>query len=96
MNQQRLLELATRRGELTATIAMQRSALQSHMRPLLPVFGVADRAVDGAHWLRRHPWVVGVALAVVAIARPVRAWRWGKRAFFLWRGWKNLRTKLIG
>lgn len=94
MNQQRLLELAVRRGELTAHIAMQRSALAANMRPVARWLGTADRVVDGGRWLKRHPQALVAFLAALAIARPRRAWRWAKRAVFLWRGWKTLRYHL--
>lgn len=94
MNQQRLLELAERRGELTAHIAMQRAAIAAHAGPVARLLGTADRAIEGTHWLKRHPQVVLAFVAGLAVVRPRRAWRWAKRAFFLWRSWKTLRTHL--
>ncbi len=94
MNLQRRLDLATRRGELTAQIAMQRTALAGRMQPVKPVFGAADRVVDGAHWLKRHPQVIAAFAVGLVVAKPRRAWRWAKRAFFLWRSWRTLRSQL--
>ena len=94
MNLQRRLELAERRGELTAHIAMQRAALAGHIKPVARLLGAADRAVDGAHWLKRHPQVVAAFAVGLLVARPRRAWRWAKRAFFLWRSWKTLQSQL--
>ena len=94
MNQQRLLELAERRGELTAHIAMQRMAIAGHSRPVERVLGRADQAVRGISWLNRHPQIVLAFVAGIVIVRPRRAWRWAKRGFFVWRGWKALRAQL--
>ena len=94
MSLQRRFELATRRGELTAHIAMQRATLAGHMRPAARLLGVADHAVDGAHWLKRHPQVIAAFIVGLVVVRPRRAWRWARRAFFLWRGWKVLRSQL--
>ena len=97
---ERLLELAVRRGELKARCAQQREALAATMRPVVDALGMADQAVLGAGklkaWLSGHPtWVAGGLAALLAI-RPRRAWRWGKRAFFLWRGWLAVRSRLSG
>lgn len=93
MNQERRLELATRRGELTAHIAMQRDAIAGHARPMARLCGRGDRVVEGVHWLKRHPEVIAAFVAGLVVVRPRRAWHWAKRAFFLWRGWKALRAQ---
>jgi len=96
VNEIRRLELAVRRGELTATIAMQRQHLAARLEPVEVVCGAFDRAASGANWIRRHPGVVGAALALLVITRPKRAVRWARRAFFLWRGWKGLLASVTG
>lgn len=90
----KLIELAARRGELKAKIEMQRTALAQHARPVADVLSKADRVVDGADWLKRHPGAVGAAVAAVVVARPKRAWNWAKRGFFLWQSWRALRRRL--
>lgn len=94
----RLLELAVRRGELKARCAQQREAIAQHSRPVAEVLAAADQAVVGAGkakaWLQGHPlWVAG-GVALLLAWRPRRAWRWGQRVFFLWRGWQALRSRL--
>lgn len=90
----KLLELATRHGALQARIDEQRRALGRHVQPLEAVFSHGDAVVDGAGWLKQHPGVVGVAVAAIAIIRPKRAWRWGRRGLFVWQGWQAIRKKL--
>lgn len=93
MNQQRLLELATRRGELMGLIAVQRARLADDMRPLTATIAVADRALARVDWLKRHPLVIAVLFAALVIAKPRWVLRWSERGFLLWRGWKALRAR---
>ena len=53
------------------------------------------QALAGVDWLKAHPEAVGVAVAVAVVASPKRAWRWTRRAFFVWRGWRSVRNSLL-
>ncbi|MEY2631670.1 MAG: hypothetical protein RIR00_324 [Pseudomonadota bacterium] len=88
------IDLAVRRGALQAQIAMQRQQLGPLLRPVENGLAVADQAVKGAQWLRAHSLQVGAAALVLALLRPRRAWRWGRRSFALWRGWQALKQRL--
>lgn len=90
----KLLELATRHGALQARIDEQRRALSRHTQPLQVIFAKGDAVLDGVGWLKQHPGIVGTAVAVVAVMRPKRAWRWGRRGFLAWQGWQAIRKKL--
>ncbi len=90
----RLLELATRHGALKARIDAQRLQLARHSAPLESALSVGDKALDGIDWIKHHPAEVGVAIAVVVISGPKRAWRWTKRGIFVWRGWQSLKNSL--
>lgn len=81
-----LIQLAVKRGELKARIAMQRDALGQHIWPVKNLLGAGDRAVEGVHWLKGHPGAVVAAVAALVVVRPKRAWRLAKRAFVLYRG----------
>lgn len=89
-----LIALAERRGELKARIAQQRDALGQHLWPVTTALGAADRVLEGAHWLKRHPQVVVGGLVAVLVARPKRAWRWATRGFGLWRSARYLRQRI--
>lgn len=91
---ERLLELASRQGMLKARIDAQRHTLAQHAIPLEAAFVVADKAVAGVDWVKHNPLPVGAAVAVLAILKPSRAWRWAKRGIFVWRGWKSLQNSL--
>ena len=90
------LDVAMRHGALRARIAAQRADLKQHVAPLEATLGGADKALAGVVWLKHHPAAVAAAVAVLVVARPKRAWRWGKRGFVLWRGWQVVRKSLLG
>lgn len=92
----KLLELATRHGALKARIDEQRRVLARHSVPLEAALGRGDTVLKGVDWLKHHPVAVGIAVLVAVVARPRRAIRWARRGFFLWRGWRAIRTSLIG
>ena len=90
----RLLELATRHGALKARIDAQRLQLAKYSAPLEDTLAVGDKALAGVEWIKQHPAEVGLAVAVVVMTGPKRAWRWTKRGIFVWRGWQSLKNSL--
>lgn len=92
----KLLELATRHGALKARIDEQRRQLARHVEPLQGALAKGDTVLKGLDWLKHHPAAVGLAVAAAVIARPKRAWRWGRRSFLLWRGWQALKSAVAG
>jgi len=96
MNPQ-LIDIGIRRGRLLERIASQRSALVRQMEPVHSVLNVADRGLaglrSGTAYVKRHPGLAVAAFAVLAIAKPRRAWRWARRGFIAWRTWSALREQ---
>lgn len=92
---QRLLQLATRHGALRARIDEQRRQLARYAGPLESALAKGDLVLDGVDWLKQHPGAVGAAVAAAVVAKPSRLWRWGRRAFVVWRGWQSLRSGLL-
>ena len=84
----RLAQLHFRRERLIAKSAAQRDELALLVVPLRRPAHVADRAVAGAQYLRAHPGVVVIAVAALVVLSPKRAFRWARRAFGLWRGYR--------
>lgn len=91
-----LIELAAKRGELKAKIAMQRDAVAQHVWPVSSALGAADRTLAVIGWIKRHPGALAAAVAAIVVAKPKRALRWGQRGFFLWKSWRALRSRLSG
>lgn len=90
------LELALRRQRLEFEAAASRRELAEAVHPFEPALHVADKVGDGFRYLKGHPEVVAVATVVVAVLRPGRAVRWGRRAFSAWRAWGKLRQRIGG
>lgn len=97
MNQE-LIDLAVQRGRLIERISNQRQLLGQQLQPLGSGLRTADRVVatirNGSAYVKQHPEVVTVAVAVLVVLQPRRVWRWTKRGFFAWRTWRMLRVQL--
>jgi YqjK-like protein len=94
----RQIELALKRGRLQERIAGQRATLAVQTVPIIRALEKTDRAIvagrAGVDYIKHHPGQVGTAIAVLAILRPKRVWRWGRRAFVAWGIWKKVRDRL--
>lgn len=88
------LELALRKQRLQIAGERLRADFGRYAAGLAPAFDAADCAVYGTRWLRRNPQLVVAAGVALVVARPKRAWRWGRRAFLAWQGWRKLREIL--
>ena len=89
-----VLELALRKQRLQIASEALRENFGRHATGLRPLFSGADLAVDGVRWARRNPQFVVAAGVALLVARPKRAWRWARRAFFGWQAWQKLRQFL--
>ncbi len=83
---------ALEKQRLLIDSAARREALARHCAELAPLWQTADRVDAGLRWARRHPEAIVGGVAVAAALRPgVRRflWRWGRRAFLVWRLWRK-------
>jgi YqjK-like protein len=88
-------ELAVRRETLRLRSGLLRDRLAGEVQALQAPLAWADRAVDAALWLRRHPeWPVGLA-AVLLVVRPRILLRWGTRGWAAWRLWRRARPYVL-
>lgn len=92
------IELALKRGRLQERIAGQRAALAAQMRPVAAALARADQGIAlahaGAEYVKRHPLQVGFVVALLALSRPRRILRWGRRAFVVWGLWQKVRPQM--
>lgn len=88
------LELALKKQRLQIASDTLREEFGRHATGLRPLFSGADHAVDGVRWARKNPQFVVAAGVALLVARPKRAWRWARRAFFGWQAWQKLRQFL--
>lgn len=88
------LELALKKQRLQIAGATLRSDMARHSTGLAPIFTGADFVADAVRYLRQRPELVIAAGVALIVARPGRAWRWGRRAFVGWQAWRRLRLFL--
>jgi len=86
------IELALKKQRLQLRSAALREQMAEQAKVLDPVFLAADRVGNAIGWLRRHPELIVAALVAIAVARPRRAFRWARRAFFAWQTWRRLQN----
>jgi YqjK-like protein len=88
VNPRRLAQIHARRERLLAKAAAQRDEVALLLAPWQAPLAVADRGVAVATYLRAHPSIVLVAVAALVVLSPKRAFRWARRAFSVWRGYR--------
>ena len=88
MNRRRLEQINARRERLLARSAAQRDELALLLAPLEGPLAVADRGIAVAQYARAHPGLVVIAAAIFVVLSPKRAFRWARRAFGVWRGYR--------
>jgi len=88
VNRRRLEQINARRERLLARSAAQRDELALLLAPLKGPLAVADRGVAVAQYARAHPGLVAIAAAIFVVVSPKRAFRWARRAFAVWRGYR--------
>jgi hypothetical protein len=90
-----LIDIMVKRERLLARCNAQRDDLAVLAEQWQGPLQVADRVVAGAQYLRRHPLVLGAAVALAAVIERRHLWKWGQRAFFAWRTYGLLKESLI-
>lgn len=97
MNHQ-LNELHLRRGRLLERIATQRAQLSREIQPVRTSLAKVDRVISRVRsttdYIKQHPSVAALAVAVLFAIKTERVWRWTRRAFFAWQTWRTFSDKL--
>ncbi|MHB1099825.1 MAG: YqjK-like family protein [Burkholderiales bacterium] len=88
--------IALRKQAILAKIERQRLDLAREAQILKPPLAAIDRGIAFARYLKEHPLVPALAVAIFFVLRPVRTFRWLKRGWFFWSLYKNAREKLAG
>jgi hypothetical protein len=88
VNRRRLDQIAARRERLLAKAAAQREEVALLLTPWRAPLAVADKGLTVAAYLREHPSIVVVAVAALVVLSPKRAYRWARRSFAVWRGYR--------
>ena len=90
MNDAFPMKLARRREQLLARCDAQRAQFVLELAAWEVPLKLADGALTGAQFLRRHPLVLGVLALVVATKRR-GLWGWAQRGLTLWRTYRAWR-----
>ncbi len=87
-----LAELAQERARLTERIQAQRANLARELAPLQRVSQAGNTLSallgEAIAYVRARPVATAVMLGGLVLVKPRGAWRWAKRGFLVWRGWR--------
>lgn len=86
-----MIEIMRERERLLARCNAQRGEIAALVGQLEGPIAIADRAIAGINYLRQHPVILGVLVAVLAIVQRRGWWGWTQRAFVLWRAYRAFR-----
>ena len=91
---QRLVAIEAKRARLIERAAREREdvalTLQSWSQPL----GFVYRCLGALRYVISSPLLVGGAMLVFALVRPLRTLKWAQRAWGLWQGYRWLTQKV--
>jgi hypothetical protein len=91
----RLAAIEAKRARLIERAARERGDVVYALQSLAPALGFVDRCVGVLRFVvARPPLVAGIAL-VLALLRPRRAFKWARRAFGVWQGYRWLTKKAV-
>ncbi len=94
----KLNDLLVQRGRLLERIEAQRDALAYEAQPVRAALDASDRVLAtlrrGVDYLKNHPGITALGVAVLVALRGRRILRFARRGFFLWKSWRMLREKL--
>jgi hypothetical protein len=95
----RLDELLLQRGRLLERITTQRYVLRHELIPACEALGAVDRGITRLNsvgrYIKSHPSLAIIAMAVLFFMKSGRTLRWVKRGFFFWQSWRALRERLF-
>ncbi len=90
----RLVAIEAKRARLIERAARERAdvaqTLQSWAQPL----GFIDRCVEGLRYVISRPPLAAGAMLVFARLRPRPGFKWGRRAWGIWQGYRWLTRKI--
>lgn len=86
----RMLEIMRQRGQLLAQCGVQRAELATITRRSEGAIKVVDRVLGAVNYLRSHPVVIGVVVALLVVFQRRALWGWARRGFVLWRAYRAI------
>jgi len=89
----RLAAIEVRRARLVERAARQRDDLAQALQLLSPPLAFADRCIAAVRFVVARPPLVAGAAFVFALLRPRLVFRWARRAWGVWQGYRWLVRK---
>ncbi|MBT9612889.1 MAG: hypothetical protein IV108_06460 [Burkholderiales bacterium] len=95
MMQTKAMALRHKRAVLVAQIGMERAALAQQGAALRPAALMIDKVSAGIRYLKSHPGLLLLPVAILALWRPRRLLAFAVSSLGMWRlvqrGWRRLR-----
>jgi hypothetical protein len=89
-------ELDQERARLTERIQAQRVNLARELAPLQRVSQASNTlgalVAEALAYVRERPLAMSALVGGLLLLKPKGVWRWAKRGFFLWRGWRAVQV----
>jgi len=91
----RLAAIEAKRARLLERAALEREQLAQTLQSWAQPLAFVDRCLAGVRFVISRPPLVAGATLVLALLRPRRTFKWARRAFGLWQGYRWLTRKII-
>jgi hypothetical protein len=85
-------DIVREREQLLARCDRQREYVAALTGQFSGTLKVADTAIAGVKYLRRHPVMFSVIVAVLTAARGRGMLKWAQRGFLAWRAYRSLQN----
>jgi hypothetical protein len=89
----RLAAIEARRARLIERAAREREDIAFTLQSLSQPLRFIDRCVGAARFVISQPALVAGVVLVLALLHPRSAFRWARRAWAIWRGYRWLTRK---
>jgi hypothetical protein len=90
----RLAELEIRRALLLERATRERADVDRTLQLWAPPLALIDRCIGVVGYVVSRPPLLAGAAFVLALVRPRRAFKWARRGFALWQGYRWLSKKI--
>lgn len=91
---QRLAAIEARRARLIERAARERADVAQTLEVWAQPLGFVDRCLEAVRLVISRPPLVAGAVFVWALLHPRRAFKWARRGFALWQGYRWLTRKI--
>ena len=90
----RLVAIEAKRARLLERAAREREQFARSLRAWAQPLRFVDRCADALRYVAARPPLVAAAALLFTLLRPRRAFKWARRAWALWQGYRWLNRKI--